>query len=391
MARPAVNTSTGHFGVDTGQDIAGGETIRFDFVTNASTNGTTKVFGDHYGISNFTTTTDNVASSPIMIIRAVNADADTNFVGDAGDVTVTGITVVVTNVSGGTAPVATLNGDGTWTITNFANDDKIQVFAGATLFDAIEITGVNNPATGQSDSFKLTSISFTSTNDVTPFSVAIPVLGTDGDGDGITGILQAQLYPDNLSLSGTNGDDAALATTATIRNLMGLDGNDTLTGSNALDDILSGGRGNDTINAGTGNDLLYGGSGSDVLNGQGGIDILNGGAGSDTMTGGTEADTFVIGLDSLSIGIADIITDYSGVGLQGDSIDLSALLDVALGTDLEAAGYVQLVGNALQVDANGATGGANWDTVATLSGTLTNETIKILFDNGVGGNGTDNV
>ena len=109
------------------------------------------------------------------------------------------------------------------------------------------------------------------------------------------------------------------------------------------------------------------------------------------MTGGTEADTFVIGLDSLSIGIADIITDYSGVGLQGDSIDLSALLDVALGTDLEAAGYVQLVGNALQVDANGATGGANWDTVATLSGTLTNETIKILFDNGVGGNGTDNV
>jgi Ca2+-binding RTX toxin-like protein len=59
---------------------------------------------------------------------------------------------------------------------------------------------------------------------------------------------------------------------ASIENVVGGSGNDTLTGSNA-DNVISGGLGNDTLQGGAGNDTLSGGAGSNVLDGGSGNDV----------------------------------------------------------------------------------------------------------------------
>ncbi|HEX7598580.1 MAG TPA: hypothetical protein VF518_10230, partial [Polyangia bacterium] len=58
--------------------------------------------------------------------------------------------------------------------------------------------------------------------------------------------------------------------------LMGMDGNDTLIGSDLVD-YLYGGKGNDILKGGASNDFLYGGDGDDVLQGGLGSDKLDGG------------------------------------------------------------------------------------------------------------------
>ena len=65
-------------------------------------------------------------------------------------------------------------------------------------------------------------------------------------------------------------------------NLLGGDGDDTLTGS-ASDDELDGGPGNDTLFGRDGNDRLIGGPGNDVLNGGRGDDTIFGGDGDDQI------------------------------------------------------------------------------------------------------------
>ncbi|MFP9135964.1 DUF5801 repeats-in-toxin domain-containing protein [Devosia sp. XGJD_8] len=114
-----------------------------------------------------------------------------------------------------------------------------------------------------------------------------------------------------------------------------------------------------TLNGLAGDDYLIGSSGNDILTGGDGDDILVGGLGSDTMTGGSNADRFVIGADSGTGGIKDIIADYDQN--EGDVIDLSELLGhLAGGTNL-TDGHVNIFdhggGNyTLQVDTDG---GAN--------------------------------
>jgi Ca2+-binding RTX toxin-like protein len=80
-------------------------------------------------------------------------------------------------------------------------------------------------------------------------------------------------------------DDADTPTreVSTIENLMGGDGDDTLTGDYRAN-TLSGGGGNDMITGGPGNDTLNGGEGGDTLNGGLGDDTLNGGAQADGNT-----------------------------------------------------------------------------------------------------------
>jgi hypothetical protein len=63
---------------------------------------------------------------------------------------------------------------------------------------------------------------------------------------------------------------------ASVENLVGSPGNDTLRGDAAANSLFGG----------NGNDHLVGGAGNDVLEGQGGNDALNGQAGSDTLDGG---------------------------------------------------------------------------------------------------------
>ncbi|MBI1313757.1 hypothetical protein GC176_20895 [bacterium] len=99
-----------------------------------------------------------------------------------------------------------------------------------------------------------------------------------------------------------DGFDASALSVAV--NVLGGDGNDTITGSMASDqidggagddmlaglagdDLLAGGDGNDTIRGAAGRDSISGGNGDDLLRGQGGHDDLSGGAGIDRLEGGS--------------------------------------------------------------------------------------------------------
>jgi Ca2+-binding RTX toxin-like protein len=68
--------------------------------------------------------------------------------------------------------------------------------------------------------------------------------------------------------------------------ILGLGGNDTLTG-NAMDDTLDGGIGNDSLSGAAGNDSLLGRAGDDILSGGVGSDTLFGGIGNDGLWGGS--------------------------------------------------------------------------------------------------------
>lgn len=117
-----------------------------------------------------------------------------------------------------------------------------------------------------------------------------------------------------LQLVGGPGDDFIDArTSVNTVNLLGDDGNDTLTGG-AGDDNLAGKAGTDTINGGGGNDHLSGDDnpnattgGADTLNGGAGDDVLDGHAGDDLLQGGS-------GNDQINAGFGNDVT----IGGPGD-------------------------------------------------------------------------
>ncbi|CDX60160.1 putative Hemolysin-type calcium-binding region [Mesorhizobium plurifarium] len=129
-----------------------------------------------------------------------------------------------------------------------------------------------------------------------------------------------------------------------------------------------------------GNDgvAIVGGTGNDTLIGGDGNDILYGGGGTNTMTGGAGADTFKI--DHLDI--KDLITDYSGVGGDGDKIDLTALFHTGGANVTEFVKYDASTG-ALSVDTDGAAGPATFVQVAELTPHPAAGTINILYDDGI--------
>jgi len=110
----------------------------------------------------------------------------------------------------------------------------------------------------------------------------------------------------NLSLAGAQliSTDAGTDTLATIENVIGGQGSDTLTGTAAAN-------------------TLEGRGGSDALFGGGGIDRLDGGAGNDSLTGGAANDVFVFSNSPGSD--IDTILDFDATPSGGqDSIDITA-------------------------------------------------------------------
>lgn len=93
--------------------------------------------------------------------------------------------------------------------------------------------------------------------------------------------------------------------------ILGLTGNDTLTG-NSLADIIEGGVGNDRLFGLGGNDVLNGGDGDDFLDGGSGDDYLSGEIGNDTLFGSLGSDFFNGGTG----------TDVANYGSFGSSITL---------------------------------------------------------------------
>ncbi|MER8373953.1 calcium-binding protein, partial [Mesorhizobium sp. M1406] len=156
---------------------------------------------------------------------------------------------------------------------------------------------------------------------------------------------------------------------------------DTLTGIEGLiggsgDDYLFGNSGANYLAGGLGNDTLRGEGGADTLIGGAGNDLLVGGAGSDTLTGGTGADTFRLE----NIDIKDLITDFSGVGGDGDKIDLTALFDATPANIGNFVNYDAGTGT-LSVDTSGS--GGSFVEVAQLVNHPVANTITLLYDDGV--------
>lgn len=97
------------------------------------------------------------------------------------------------------------------------------------------------------------------------------IIGTEGD--------------DNIT--GTNADDC----------ILGLGGNDTISGGNGNDSIF-GGPGKDTVNGGNGSDSIYGEDGSDAIHGGNGDDSIYGGDGNDVIEGDNGNDVIFAGAGS---------------------------------------------------------------------------------------------
>ena len=99
--------------------------------------------------------------------------------------------------------------------------------------------------------------------------------------------------------------------------ILGLAGDDTLTGGNFAD-LLVGGAGNDTLRGRGGNDRLVGDSGDDTLFGGNGKDILIGGRNNDTLAGEGGNDVLIGGANNdiflfntaLGASNRDVIIDF---------------------------------------------------------------------------------
>lgn len=117
---------------------------------------------------------------------------------------------------------------------------------------------------------------------------------------------------------GTDDDDLIVRKQGGVTTA--LDGDDTVRGSEARDQVL-GGDGDDLIRGGSDDDRLQGGRGDDDLRGGQDDDILIGGRGDDHLTGGKDADRFLFNPRNPNEG-HDRITDLDIAG--GDRLVLNA-------------------------------------------------------------------
>ncbi|MDO8742744.1 MAG: putative Ig domain-containing protein [bacterium] len=122
-------------------------------------------------------------------------------------------------------------------------------------------------------------------------------------------------------------------------------------------DYLSGSAGRDSIDGGAGNDEAYGGDGDDMLIGGGGVDILDGGAGNDVIHAGDHAGAVFDGPTVIAVeedGTIPSATLVGGSGeylLQGtisaanssggDDYDFYRFANLSAGTVLSAANFSQ--------------------------------------------------
>src|SRR5262245_1830664 len=121
---------------------------------------------------------------------------------------------------------------------------------------------------------------------------------------------------------GTIGNDTPSGDANDNNILLGLAGDDLLTGGK-LADLLVGGDGNDTLLGGNGNDILRGDSGDDVLDGGAGNDILAGDLGIDLARYTNAAGGVIANLTAGSVSGAGVGTDTL-IGIErirGSSFD----------------------------------------------------------------------
>jgi VCBS repeat-containing protein len=251
-----------------------------------------------------------------------------------------------------TSPAPTVNGYGTFTVTdsgvwtyslNNANTTVDDLNNGDTLSDSFLVHAQDGTAQlitvtigGASDAIVLPAV-YTGDDDPNNFDAKMDlggsgdtlITGTSGNDVPITGSGGADtiraLGGDDTVNAGNGGDTVYGG--AGVDTISGGNGNDFLYGQ-AGNDVIHGNDNNDTIYGGSGDDqifgdansdqTLYGGSGTDTISGGNNSDRLAGGFGADLLSGGDNSDTFVY-LDLRDTG--DTISDFGA----GDRIDFSAI------------------------------------------------------------------
>jgi hypothetical protein len=131
-----------------------------------------------------------------------------------------------------------------------------------------------------------------------------------------------------------------------MADILGTEGDDTLSGT-AEGDSIEGGGGSDTISGGDGSDLLVGdystttdtgeqtpgddnlsgGAGNDTLLGGDGDDVLDGGADMDALMGDAGADTFKYSFTTTSAGQSESFTDWLSANGWETSVSSGELAD----------------------------------------------------------------
>ena len=199
---------------------------------------------------------------------------------------------------------------------------------------------------------------------VTGYEFASVSLAT-GYGVGTFALSSAIIIPPPAASSPDAGDNTVPGTA----------GADNLTDGSGGDDILVGLAGNDTLTASSGTDLLLAGDGDDTL---------TGGAGADVLSGGRGADIFVSNAGDSGAN-ADTILDYSFV--EGDKLDFRDLLTAPFNTGDLVSDFVHFTVSGsdivVEVDVDGAAGGANFVTAATLKnyGASNQNLVDVVLDN----------
>jgi len=202
------------------------------------------------------------------------------------------------------------------------------------------------------------------------------------------------LHPAEPLLGGTGGgaftfDTAGVVTAilpgrgvdtlSNIEFIVGTDFDDTFDATAYAGSIqFAGNGGSDIVVGGAGHDTLFGGAENDAITGGPGADVVSGEAGSDTIVFNSSAEA------------GDTITDFNP--FAGDVLKISDLLDASTnfadGIGGALSDYVQIQASGadglLQIDtdgaADGAAGGAGWQTLATISG-ASSLTLNMLLAN----------
>ncbi len=319
------DTLTGNAGADSltggaGADVfvgagGGGADTVTDFVV-----GTDRIDVSAFGsvasiVQQGSDTLVTVASGVTFLLLGVTASSvtDASFIGLASGVNVINGTAAA-NVLNGTAGVDQINGlGGNDTLSGLGGDDALDGgigndrLDGGTGADAMTGGAGNDTYVVDDAGDSIVELAAEGT-DVVETSLAgytladnvETLIGTVATGQTLTGNALA-----NVITGGDGGDT-----------LGGADGNDTLTGGLGAD-VAYGGAGVDKLYGGDDNDLLSGGDDADRLYGEAGADTLVGGAGNDTLEGGAGADIFVATVG----GGVDTISDFV---VGEDKIDLSA-------------------------------------------------------------------
>jgi Ca2+-binding RTX toxin-like protein len=224
---------------------------------------------------------------------------------------------------------------------------------------------------------------------------------SDGQPLAITGRVPNVTNTTLIRIAGLKGNDVLLVEDFSgpmpPANLLGGEGDDTLTGS-ASDDVLDGGLGNDTLFGRDGKDILLGGPGNDFLDGGRGDDQLFGGEGDDQIVwnpgDGSDLVEGENGQDTLLFNGSNIgeIVDLTANGQRlrftrnvgGITMDCNGVERVAFRAlggadeinvhDLTGTQVTQVL---LDLSSTAGVGDAQTDKI-TINGTETNDVVRVI-------------